>query len=71
MDVLEASFRTETDSISLGLIALKSDDEMGIPSRMKRGEVPEFMEFVPLILKLEDALGSPVLDRTVRPAALA
>ena len=55
--------------MSFGLMALKSDAEIGMPSRMKRGEVPELMELVPRIWKDAVALGSPELDSTIRPVA--
>lgn len=53
--------------MSEGLMALKSELEMGIPSRMYRGAVPELMEFVPRMVNVAATLGSPVLDMTVRP----
>ena len=55
-------------SISDGLIVLKSDAEIATPSRMYRGAVPELMELVPRIVIVAEELGSPVFERTVRPA---
>ena len=69
IEVDDASFSTDTDSISDGLIALKSLPEIGIPSIINNGLVPELMEFVPLIEKEAGALGSPDLANTVNPGA--
>ena len=55
------------DSMSLGLIVLKSELEIGTPSNINRGEVPELMEFVPRIWNVEAALGSPEPDITISP----
>ena len=49
MEVDDASFNTEMDSISLGLMVLKSELVMGTPSRINKGAVPELIEFVPRI----------------------
>ena len=53
--------------MSLGLIVLKSLLEMGTPSSMNKGEVPEVMELVPRIWKAAALLGSPELDITISP----
>ena len=55
--------------MSPGLIVLKSELSMGTPSRMKSGEVPELIEFVPRIWKTAALLGSPELEMTDRPGA--
>jgi hypothetical protein len=55
-------------SISAGLIVLKSDAEIATPSSIYNGAVPELIELVPRIVIVAEALGSPELERTVRPA---
>ena len=69
MEVEEASFNTDTLSISLGLIAEKSSDETATPSRINKGSVPALIELIPRILKLATAPGSPLLDKTCNPEA--
>ena len=44
--------RTERLSMSAGLIALKSDAEITMPSRTKSGSVPALIEFVPRMVRL-------------------
>ena len=63
----EASLSTDTDSMSDGEIALKSELEIGTPSRMNSGAVPELMELVPRIWNVAAFEGSPELDHTIRP----
>ena len=63
----EASFNTEIDSISPGLIVLKSALEIGTPSKINKGEVPELIELVPRIWKTAALLGSPELEITDNP----
>ena len=53
--------------MSAGLIALKSDAEITMPSRTKSGSVPALIEFVPRMVSSADLLGSPELESTVRP----
>ena len=55
-------------SMSAGLIVLKSAAEIATPSRMYSGAVPELIEFVPRIVRVAEALGSPEFERTVSPA---
>ena len=54
-------------SMSLGLRVLKSELEIGTPSRMNRGALPELMELVPRIWKEAALLGSPEEAMTCRP----
>jgi len=55
--------------MSDGLIALKSPLEIGMPSMMNNGVVPELMELVPRMENTAGALGSPDCDNTVNPVA--
>ena len=55
-------------SMSAGLMVLKSAAEISTPSRIYSGAVPELIELVPRIVMVAEALGSPVLERTVSPA---
>ena len=48
-------------------MALKSLLEMGTPSRMKRGAVPELIELVPRIWNVAAFEGSPEFDNTISP----
>ena len=48
-------------------MALKSELEIGTPSRMKRGDVPELIELVPRIWNVAALLGSPEFESTIRP----
>ena len=48
---------------------VKSEAEICTPSRIKRGDTPEFMEFIPLIRNDAVALGSPELEMTDSPGA--
>ena len=68
MDVDDASLSTDILSMSAGFMVLKSDAEMATPSNIYRGAVPELIEFVPLMTIVAEALGSPVEERTLRPA---
>ena len=54
-------------SMSLGLRVLKSELEMGTPSRIKSGDLPELIELVPRIWKVAALLGSPDELITCRP----
>ena len=54
-------------SISPGLIVLKSALEIGTPSKINNGAVPELIEFVPRIWKTAALLGSPELEITDNP----
>ena len=56
--------------MSFGLIALKSDAEIGMPSKINSGAVPELMELMPRIWNEATALGAPELESTVSPGAL-
>ena len=53
--------------MSLGLKVLKSELEIGTPSRIKRGALPELMELVPRIWKVAALLGSPEEAMTCKP----
>ena len=55
------------DSMSPGLMVLKSELAMGTPSRINSGDVPELIEFVPRIWNTAALLGSPELEMTDNP----
>ena len=53
--------------MSLGLKVLKSELEIGTPSRIKSGDLPELIELVPRIWKVAALLGSPEEEMTCKP----
>ena len=55
-------------SISPGFNELKTDDEIGAPSKMNSGVLPALMEFTPRKRIVADLDGSPELDNTESPA---
>ena len=70
MALAAASFRTDIDSTSLGLIS-EMDPSYGMPSTMYRGELLALIEPMPLmrIVASPDA-GSPEDDMTCTPGAV-
>src|SRR5699024_6029185 len=66
--VEEASFKTETDSISLGLILLIS--LVIIPSTTYIGELVPLIDCVPLILTEALSPGDPLLPEIFKPGTL-
>src|SRR5438105_15038604 len=67
MEADAASFKTEIDSISLGLYAEIS--VMGIPSTTYNGSLPALIEEEPRTRMVKPAPGLPELEITCTPAA--
>ena len=66
--VEEASFNTVMLSMSFGFNAVNAPDDIGEPSRIKRGSVFELIELTPRNRITTLPLGSPLGVNTCKPA---
>ena len=66
-EVAEASFKTDTLAMSLGLILLKLSSSTGTPSRINKGSMLPLIDPTPLKITVLFAPGCPLLVEMFKP----